>query len=240
MGRVSYTRVAGVLYLQKLYFILAFVRLKDYDTYIKDLTFASIKELYMGQTVVLEEREDEFDPDTGEILKSSRKTRQVRKTKMEPTDQFVKVSKYLNVIFAYRNIPLTLVPISLLFAQRMEYKTNRLTLLKDDKEEIAAMLQMSLKRVESLIMSCKRYDIIRPVARGKYEVNGYLFSTGDYIETRKLQAHFDFDSDTYIAEAEQKNLITGKVVRKAVRNKDIPGQLHLNLETGEVEEGGTE
>ena len=90
------------------------------------------------------------------------------------------------------------------------------------------MLDVSLDRVNKLIKECQRFNIIRPLARGVYEVNSYLFSTGSIVETRKLQAHFDFDNNTFLAQAEQKNLITGKVVRKAVMNKkdkQIEGQM---------------
>lgn len=195
----------------------------------------------MAQTTILQEDTEEFDGQTGEIKRQTKRT--VKKSpKLEPTDEFVKVSKYLNVIFAYNNIPLSLVPISLLLAQKMEFKTNVVTLLKDDKEEIAEMLGLSLKRVNDLISMCKQYDIIRPYSRGKYAVNGFLFSTGNAAETKSLQAHFDFWSDSYMATAEQKNLITGQIVKKAVYNKSkekmqIPGQMSLedipNLKTEE-------
>lgn len=187
----------------------------------------------MAQTTILEEQFDEFSSETGEVKKSYKHT--VKKNRLQPTDEFIKVSKYLNVIFAYNDIPVNLVPISLLFAQKMEYKTNYLYLLKADKEEMAQMLDVSLKRVESLIQECKAHDIIRPVSRGKYIVNSYLFSTGTITETRQLQALFDFDTDTYIATAIQHNTITKETIRKSVINKEnkekglIQGQLSLDL-----------
>ncbi len=131
----------------------------------------------------------------------------------------IKVSKYLNTIFAYNNIPLNLVHISLLIVQEMEVNTNRIYLLKPIKEEFAKILNVSLDRVNKLIKECQKYNIIRSTARGIYEVNSYLFSTGSIVETRNLQAHFDFDNDLYTVNAEQINLITGQVVRKKVMNK---------------------
>lgn len=183
----------------------------------------------MAQATILEEHISEFNSDDGEIT-SSRK-RVVKKGKLEPTDEFIKVSKYLNTIFAYNNIPLNLVPISLLFAQEMEFKTNRIFLYKPIKEDIADMLDVSLDRVNKLIKQCERYNIIQRVARGIYEVNSYLYSTGSAIETRELQAHFDFDNDAFMTTAKQKNLITGTTVRKAVMNKkqkQVPGQMSLD------------
>lgn len=111
--------------------------------------------------------------------------------KKQPTDEFIKVNKYLITIFAVNGIPLTMIPISLIFAQRMELKTNVLYLLKGDKNEIAEMMNITLNTVEKLITKCKKYDIIRPAdSRGKYVINPFLFSTGSVNDTRNLQTHF--------------------------------------------------
>ena len=183
----------------------------------------------MGQTSVIETRtEDVLNGEDGVVTASTKRT--VRKTKIEPTDEFIKVSRYLNVIFAYNNIPLKLVPISLLIAQEMEFKTNKIYLLKDRKEEFAEMLDMSLVRINALIGECEKHNIIRRIARGRYEVNSFLFSTGSLIETRELQAHFDFQHDAYMVRGVQKSLITGVTVKKAVANKkdkQIEGQMSL-------------
>lgn len=185
----------------------------------------------MGQTSIIEtETRDVFNSDDGVITASTK--RAVKKSKIEPTDEFIKVSKYLNVIFAYNNIPLKLVPISLLIAQEMEFKTNKIYLIKATKEEFAEMLDLSLERINKLLQECTKYNIIRPIARGVYEVNSFLFSTGSIVETRELQAHFDFQNDVYMAKGVQTNLITGTTVKKAVANKkdkQIPGQMSLNL-----------
>lgn len=185
----------------------------------------------MAQATILEEHVSKFNSDSGEI--HSQTKRVVKKAKTEPTDEFIKVSRYLNTIFAYNNIPLNLVPISLILAQEMEFKTNRIFLYKPIKEEIAAMMDVSLDRVNKLIKECEKYNIIMRIARGIYEVNSFLYSTGSIVETRELQAHFDFMNDAFITTAEQKNLITGTVVRKAVMNKKqkqkgVPGQLSLD------------
>lgn len=181
----------------------------------------------MGQTTILDETIDTFDSDTGEITRSTK--RRVKKSYTEPTDEFIKVSKYLNTIFAYNNIPLNLVGISLLLAQRMEFKTNIVYLLKSDKKEMAEMLGISEERVKTLLSDCKKYDILRPTdCRGKFAVNAYLFSTGSAVETRNLQAYFDFDNNVYGVCADHKNLITGETVRKSVtnkRNSQIEGQM---------------
>lgn len=182
----------------------------------------------MAQTTILEERNDRFNPETGEIMEQTHRV--VKKTKIEPTDEFIKVSKYLNVIFAYNEIPLSLVPISLLIAQEMEFKTNKIYLLKPTKELFSKYLDISLDRVNKLILECRKYDIIRPIARGVFEVNSFLYSTGSVTETRNLQAHFDIENDNYTVSGDMTSLITGQTVRKAVttRKKDeITGQMSL-------------
>jgi hypothetical protein len=184
----------------------------------------------MPQTTILEESYDQFNVETGEVKSQIRRT--IKKGHIEPEDEYFKVSRYLNTIFSYNNIPLNLVPISLLIAQEMEFKTNRIYLLKPLKLEFAEMLNLSLDRVNKLIKDCVRYDIIRPIARGTYEVNSYLYSTGTMVETRELQAHFDFCDGSFATRATQKNLINGEVVRKAVHNRkekkyQIPGQMTL-------------
>lgn len=183
----------------------------------------------MGQTSIIEATTDVFNPNDGEITSSTKRT--VKKSRIEPTDEFIKVSKYLNVIFAYNNIPLKLVPISLLIAQEMEFKTNKIYLLIDRKKEFSEMLDISLDRVNKLIQECEKYNIIRRQARGIYEVNSFLFSTGSIVETRELQAHFDFQNDVFMAKGIQKNLITGTTVKKAVANKkdkQIDGQISID------------
>lgn len=193
------------------------------------LTIIAWMEECMGQTSIIETTvEDVFNAEDGVVIASTK--RAVKKTKLELTDQFVKVSKYLNVIFSYNNIPLRLVPISLLIAQEMEFKTNIIYLLIGKKKEFGEMLNLSLDRVNKYIQECEKYNIIRRQGRGVYEVNSFLFSTGSIIETRELQAHFDFENDTFIAKGVQKNLISGVTVKKAViskKNKQCEGQMSL-------------
>lgn len=179
----------------------------------------------MAQTTILEERNDSFNGATGEIEQFTR--RKVVKSKIEPTDEFFKVTRYLNTIYAYNNIPQRLVGISLCFGQLMEFRTNKLYLLKANKLEIAEMLGCSFERVTHLISECRKYDIIRPVSRGVYEVNGFLFSSGTIADTRNIQAHFNFESGEAVVTGDMYNHITGETVRKAVADKknQIPGQL---------------
>lgn len=187
----------------------------------------------MSQTTILENTEEHFDSQSGEIYQQTK--RKVVKSRIEPTDEFFKVSRYLNTIFAFHNIPLNLVGISLCFGQMMEFRTNRLFLLKPQKQEIAEMLGCSYQRVCHLIQDCKKYDIIRPYSRGMYEVNGFLFSSGDLTDTRNIQAQFDFETGDVVAVADMKHRITGESVRKCVIDqkkkkaaKQLPGQMTIS------------
>ena len=198
----------------------------------------------MAQTSIVETiTTDIFNPDDGEVRASTK--RAVKKSKIEPTDEFIKVSRYLSLIFTYNNIPLKLVPISMMIAEEMEFKTNIVYLLKPIKERFAMMLDISLDRVNKLIQECEKYNIIRRQDRGIYEVNSFLFSTGSIVETRELQAHFDIQNDTFIAKGIQTNLITGTTVKKAVankRDKQIDGQLSMSFDkngVGQIDEAST-
>lgn len=191
--------------------------------------FITIKERKMAQTSIIETSyTDVLNPDDGVVVSSTK--RAVKKTDIGPTDEFIKVSKYLSLIFTYNNIPLNLVPISMMIAEEMEFKTNIVYLLKPIKERFANMLEVSLDRVNKLISECEKYNIIRRQDRGIYEVNSFLFSTGSIIETRELQAHFDIMNDSFVTKGIQTNKITGITVKKAVankKNKQIPGQLSM-------------
>ena len=172
----------------------------------------------MAQTSIIETSyTDVLNPDDGVVVSSTK--RAVKKTDIGPTDEFIKVSKYLSLIFTYNNIPLNLVPISMMIAEEMEFKTNIVYLLKPIKERFANMLEVSLDRVNKLISECEKYNIIRRQDRGIYEVNSFLFSTGSIIETRELQAHFDIMNDSFVTKGIQTNKITGITVKKAVVNK---------------------
>lgn len=192
----------------------------------------------MNQDVMIEEY---IDIEKIEELKHGEIKPMLKESGIRPTDEFVKMSRYLNTIFAYYNIPTQLLGISLIFAQRMEFKTNILLLFKQDKLEIGDALglkrrfrkngQADTNTVDKLISECKKYDIIRPTqTKGKFVVNAFLFSTGDKVETRKLQAEFDFEADKVVTGGEQHNRITGKTIRKAVanrRDRQIEGQQSL-------------
>lgn len=194
----------------------------------------------MGHTTIITEDIDDFNFDTGELVQSRKYT--VQKANVDVTDEFIKVSKYLSVIFAYNNIPPSLIGISLLIAEKMDYRSNIVYLLQNTKLEIAEALGMEKRyrkkknpatgkveqtnlpdtnSIDKLIRSLCDYDILRPTGtRGMYEVNSFLFSSGSIGDTRDLQAHFDFDTDTYCMSVKMKNPINGKVVRRAVANRE--------------------
>lgn len=183
----------------------------------------------MSRTKIIDTFETRVNTVTGEITEST--TRVVKKGNTDVTDEYIKVSRYLSTIFAFHGIPLSLVTPSLVIAQRMEFKTNIVYLLKSDKEEMAKMLGVSADRLKAIIRDCKKYDIIRPTGtRGKYAVNPFLFSRGSEVETRDLQAVFDFEENAVGVVTSQQHRISKETVKVAVMNKknmQIPGQLSL-------------
>ncbi len=110
-------------------------------------------------------------------------------------------------------------------------------LMKPKKELICKMLNISMDRVNKLLIECRKYDIIRPISRGIYEVNPYLYSTGSIGETRNLQAQFDFENERYIVRGDSKCKLNGEIIRKTVKNrKEDFQQLNFNDVFGNLED----
>lgn len=192
-----------------------------------------------NKTAIIEDIVDEWDGITGEV--THQRVSKVLKSELDVTDQFVKVSKYLDTIFAFKQIPLNLVPISQVLACRMAFRTNIVDLFKEDKEEIAQILGVSVKRVEALINNLKKYDILRATpTRGKFAVNPFLYSMGNMVETRDLQALFDFDNNYCITYADMEHKITGEEVKRCVANKKNGNRLPHNQIPGQMSFIGNE
>lgn len=179
-----------------------------------------------NSTTVYSEVRDTFNVETGEVTSYTKMI--AKKTKLEVTDQFVKTSKYLTTIFAYMGIPLRLVPIALLISEHMDFKTNKIALLKELKIEMSDLLGYKRKDHENTntidreIAECVKYDILRRTkSRGLYVVNPYLFATGSTTDVRNLQAVFDFDNEQLTIGATTINMISGEVIKKIVKNVDI-------------------
>lgn len=161
-------------------------------------------------TYIIEEYE-EYDEHTGEIKKNKRYS--VHKQNLGATDKFVKMSKYICDIFRYNEIPYSLLPLTLLIAQKMDFKTNTINLHKRAKLELSRYLgfkekyrtkknpytkevivtgQQDTNSIDKLIRELVKYDILqRTEIRGVYEMNSYLFSNGTVGQTRKLQEFYD-------------------------------------------------
>jgi len=184
----------------------------------------------------LTQRTDKIDSFTGEVTYQEKTI--FTGSDIRPTDEYIKVTKYLSLIFAFVGIPLKYVPICYLLAEAMDTKTNRVYIHKGLKQKISEMLDISDVRIRHMVMELKQYDLIRATdIRGVYELNAFIFSVGSTIETRALQAHFDCVANEMKVINKSKNYITGETVITAVRgevkkklqdkDKQIPGQISM-------------
>ena len=173
-----------------------------------------------------------FEPQTGEIVNQKFKANRLSKTK---EDDYIKVYKYMNTVFAFKNISLALVPAVIEISKYMSYaETGQLVCFnKIMRQQIADTLGISIKRLDQIVKELRNADILRPAgARGLYSVNPFIVGAGDATKIHELRAHFDFEVDQMSVEKEITNYITGKVINEAVierkiSKKQVPGQMTL-------------
>lgn len=175
-----------------------------------------------------------LNPETGELVAQS-KYKSVKLTK-EREDDYIKVYKYTNTVFAYKDIPLTLVPAVLEISKYMSYAETgqRVAFNKLMREEICETLGISINRLNQIVKELRSADVLRSTgARGVYAVNPFIVGAGHATKINELRAKFDFDAEEMRVEKSETNLITGKVVLEAVtemkknKQKQIPGQMSI-------------
>lgn len=184
--------------------------------------------------------EESINGETGEFKRNTKFTSRRIGNGLENEEEYIRVYKYLNVLFAYENIPLALVPAVI---EISKYMTNAdtgqlVTMHSLMREQICNTLGISISRLNKIVKQLREADILRDTStRGTYAVNPFIVSAGKSTDVKTLQAKFDFHAEQLVVYKESKNLITGKVVRQAIvenkkklSSKDVPGQLSLPLE----------
>lgn len=187
---------------------------------------------------IYETIEETINGDTGEFNRNTKFTSRRIGGDLEKEDEYIRVYKYLNVLFAYENIPLALVPAVI---EISKYMTNAdtgqlVTMHSLMREQICSTLGISISRLNKIVKQLRDADILRDTStRGTYAVNPFIVSAGKSTDVKTLQAKFDFHAEQLVVYKESQNLITGKTVRQAiVENKkklaskgQVPGQLSL-------------
>lgn len=187
---------------------------------------------------VYETIEESINGETGEFQRNTKFTSRRLDNSGEKEEEYIRVYKYLNVLFAYENIPLALVPAVI---EISKYMTNAdtgqlVTMHSIMREQICATLGISISRLNKIVKQLRNADILRDTTtRGTYAVNPFIVSAGKSTDVKTLQAKFDFHAEQLVVYKESQNLITGKTVRQAiVENKkklankgQVPGQLSI-------------
>ena len=188
----------------------------------------------MGKIDVYENTEESFDGGTGEITRASKFN--ARKLSSEKEADYVKVYKYTNTVFAFKGIPLTLVPVTIEISKYMSFaESGQIVVLnKIIKDEVCNTLGIKVDRLNKTIKQLADADVLRRTScRGMYAVNPFICSCGEAVKIRELQAKFDFDADLMSVNKVETSFITGKTVKRAIQEvkrkqlKQIPGQMAL-------------
>ena len=173
------------------------------------------------------------DHETGEIKDEHEVD--IKRDKDIPEEmQFIRVYKYLNTYFAYKNIPTTLTNYIVEFGRYMSPPEQAQTIAFNawNRKRICETLGVSIGRLDQVIRECVNHGIlIKTEYRGIYSVSPYIISHGKENKVQELRAYFDFMADNAVVGFENKNMITGEEVRKVISEKkskvktQIQGQL---------------
>lgn len=172
-----------------------------------------------------------FNPITGEITHESKYS----VTAISNEDDYIKVYRYLNTVFAFKGIEKKLIPTLMEICNYMTYadKGQEVQLTKYIKEKISEAIGIGLPEVNKHITALKRADVLRPIARGVYAVNPFIIGRGKWSDIKELRASFDYNTGLMSTKSIIEDLITGETIAKIteeVKKKNptgIPGQLNM-------------
>lgn len=177
-----------------------------------------------------------FDPNTGEIFHDTKYSI----TAVNNEDDYIKVYRYLNTVFAFKGINPSLIPTLMEISNYMSFadKGQEVILIKSVKEKIAQALQIGIPQVERNITMLKKADVLRPTGRSVYAVNPFIVGRGKWSDIKELRAQFDYNSGLLTTQSIVKDRITGDVIAMITEEvkkdkKQIPGQMSMFPEESE-------
>lgn len=185
----------------------------------------------MAKKALYEEITTTFDSESGEITQSL----QTKTVKGDDEDDYIKIYKYLNTIFAFQHINQSLIPALIEISSYMTYadKGQTVVLYKSLKQSICDTLGIKMSRLNTIIKELKDADILRPKEdRGVYAVNPFVIARGKWSDIKQLRTEFDFGNNHIKTESIVSDRITGETIAKVVKtqkNNQIPGQLELDV-----------
>lgn len=183
-----------------------------------------------GKTAIYKHEEQRWDPETGEMVSDS--TYEVKAINNE--DDYVKVYRYLNTVFAFKGINPALIPTLMEITNYMSYadKGQKVVLVKEIKKEMSEALGIGIPQIERNMTALKKADILRPLGRSVYAVNPFIVGRGKWSDIKELRAQFDFNDGLVTTQSIVKDRITGEVIaritqeaKKSKKSDQIPGQI---------------
>lgn len=169
-----------------------------------------------------------FDPETGEIISDTKYS----VTAVNNEEDYIKVYRYLNTVFAFKGIEKKLIPTLMEICNYMTYadKGQEVQLNKYIKEKMSAALSIGVPEINKHITALKKADILRPIARAVYAVNPFIIGRGKWSDIKELRAQFDYNTGLMTTQSIVKDRITGETMAKITEEvkknkKQIPGQM---------------
>lgn len=170
-----------------------------------------------------------FNPDTGEITYDTKYS----VTAVNNEEDYIKVYRYLNTVFAFKGINKKLIPTLMEICNYMTFadKGQEVILIKQIKEKISEALGLGVPEIDKHIRALKKADVLRPIGRAVYTVNPFIIGRGKWSDIKELRAQFDYNSGLITAQSIVKDKITGetmaKITHEVKKNMQMPGQMTL-------------
>lgn len=153
-----------------------------------------------------------FDPDTGEITYDTRYSISA----INNEDDYIKVYRYLNTVFAFKGIEKRLIPTLMEICNYMSFadRGQEVHLDKYTKEKIARAIGYQLPEVNKHISALKKADVLRPIARGVYAINPFIVGRGKWSDIKELRAQFDFETGLMTTQSTIKDKLVGETIAR--------------------------
>lgn len=169
-----------------------------------------------------------FNPETGEILRDTKYS----VTAVNNEDDYIKVYRYLNTVFAFKGIEKKLIPTLMEICNYMSFadKGQQVILIKPIKEQMSEALGIGIPEINKHITALKKADVLRPMSISMYAVNPFIVGRGKWSDIKELRAQFDYNKGLMMTRSVVTDRITGETIariteEKKTNKKQIPGQM---------------
>lgn len=172
-----------------------------------------------------------FNPDTGEMTHDTKYS----VTALNNEEDYIKVYRYLNTVFAFKDIEKKLIPTLMEICNYMTFadKGQEVILIKQIKEKISEALGIGIPEIDKHIRALKKADVLRPIGRAMYSVNPFIVGRGKWSDIKELRAQFDYNSGLMTAQSVVTDRITGETIAKVtqeVKKKQLPEPMPVSDE----------